>query len=141
MALLVTREELPRSRRIYIFARKSIDFPLCCLLAVCKTRVRGQSGSLTVRSCGNWRCRTISRPRRRDRGSCRAPGRTRSPSCKRYVKQKLRVMHNERCTITVCNITYNSRVPRFDGANSSLSCSVIILLRFSQSDCRTIAPI
>lgn len=43
MELHVTREELPRSRRVYIFARKSIDFPLCCLLAVCKTRVRGQS--------------------------------------------------------------------------------------------------
>lgn len=76
---------------VCVSAGKPIDFLRCAVYPQCETRVRVPilSGlSLTVRPCVSWPRRTIPRRRRRGRGSCRTPARTRSPSCKARTRQQ-----------------------------------------------------
>lgn len=77
---------------VRVSAGKPIDFP--CGAAYPRVwdacSRAGVQATLTVRPCVRWPRRTISRPRRRGRGSCRAPARTRSPSCGKSGQQRVR---------------------------------------------------
>lgn len=97
MAPQVTREGRSVASRLFTFPRRNHpsifdgDVFTPAVLNACSSSAEPSSvvvGLLTARSCANSPRRTISRPRRRDRGSCRARARTRPPSCNRGVRKR-----------------------------------------------------
>lgn len=90
--------------RLFAFPRESPSiFARCCLSArrVFACRLLA---SLTVRPCVRWPRRTISPPHRRGRGSCRAPARTRPPSCGK--QQRVRKAASDAQRVSRCHGTY-----------------------------------